>query len=59
MKEFQQGAWEEAIGKGRQIRRGRTEGIVALWVHTGNTLPPARQFKADSVINQLANQGDI
>jgi len=30
--------------------------LKALWVHTGNTLPPARQFKADSVINQLANQ---
>ena len=30
--------------------------LKSLWVHTGNTLPPVRQFKADSVINQLANQ---
>lgn len=53
VKEFQQGAWEEAIGKGGKF----VEAVLkALWVHTGNTLPPARQFKADSVINQLANQ---
>jgi hypothetical protein len=53
IKEFQQGAWEESIGKGGKF----IEAVLkALWIHTGNTLPPARQFKADTVINQLANQ---
>jgi hypothetical protein len=53
IKEFQQGAWEESIGKGGKF----IEAVLkALWIHTGNTLPPARQFKADNVINQLAKQ---
>jgi len=53
IKEFQQGAWEEAIGKGGKF----IEAVLkALWVHTGNTLPSGRQFKADGIINQLANQ---
>jgi hypothetical protein len=53
IKEFRQGAWEEAIGKGGKF----VEAVLkSLWLHTGNTLPPARQFKADNVINQLANQ---
>lgn len=50
--EFQQGAWEETIGKAGKF----VEAVLkALWLHTGNTLPPARQFKADTMINQLAN----
>jgi hypothetical protein len=54
--EFRQGAWEEAIGKGGKF----VEAVLkALWVHTGNALPPARQFKADSVVNQLANQASF
>jgi hypothetical protein len=50
--EFQQAAWEEAIGKGGKF----VEAVLkALWLHTGNTLPPARQFKVDTVMNQLPN----
>lgn len=48
--EFQQGAWEEAISKAGKF----VEAILkALYVHVGRTLPPARQFKADRVINEL------
>lgn len=49
--EFQRGAWEESIGKGGKFVEAALKG---LWLHTGSALPPARQFKADSVINQLA-----
>jgi hypothetical protein len=52
VKEFQQGAWEECIGKAGKF----VEAVLkALWVHTGNTLGPAREFKVDKVINQLPN----
>lgn len=52
VKEFQQGAWEECIGKGGKF----VEAVLkALWVHTGNVLGPAREFKVDKVINQLPN----
>jgi hypothetical protein len=50
--EFQQRAWEESIGKGGKFVEAT---LKALWVYTGNTLPPARQFKVDNVINQLPN----
>jgi hypothetical protein len=52
VKEFQQGAWEECIGKGGKF----VEAVLkALWVHTGNTLGDAREFKVDKIINQLPN----
>lgn len=48
--EFQQGAWEEAIGKcGKFVEAA----LKALYVHAGKTLPPARQFKASNVMNDL------
>ena len=48
--EFQQGAWEEAIGKSGKF----IEAVLkALHVHVGKTLPPARRFKAGNVINGL------
>lgn len=48
--ELQQGAWEEAIGKGGKFVEAA---LKALYVHAGKTLPPARQFKAGSVMNDL------
>jgi len=48
--EFQQGAWEEAIGKGGKFVEAA---LKALHLHTGGTLPPPRQFKADRVMNAL------
>lgn len=52
VQEFQQGAWEECISKGGKF----VEAVLkALWVHTGNALGPAREFKVDKVINQLPN----
>jgi len=52
VKEFQQGEWEECIAKGGKF----VEAVLkALWVHTGNVLGPAREFKVDKAINQLPN----
>src|SRR5690348_12500852 len=52
--EFQQGSWEEAISKGGKF----IEAVLkALYVHVGKTLPPARQFKADTVMNDLGQLG--
>jgi hypothetical protein len=48
--EFQNGAWEEAIGKGGKFVEAA---LKALHVHAGNTVPPTRQFKADNVIIDL------
>lgn len=48
--EFQQGAWEEAIAKGGKFVEAA---LKALYLHTGKTLPPARQFKAGRVMDDL------
>lgn len=48
--EFQQGAWEEAIGKGGKFVEAA---LKALYVHAGKTLPPARKFKAGVVMDDL------
>jgi len=48
--EFQQSAWEEAIGKGGKFVEAA---LKALYVHAGKTLPPARQFKAGKVMDEL------
>jgi len=48
--EFQQSAWEEAIGKGGKFVEAS---LKALYVHAGKTLPPARHFKAGVVITEL------
>ena len=48
--EFQQGAWEEAIGKGGKFVEAA---LKALYVHAGKTLPPARKFKAGVVMDEL------
>lgn len=48
--ELQQGAWEEAIGKGGKFVEAA---LKALYVHAGKTLPPARQFKAGNVMSDL------
>jgi len=48
---LQRGEWEPSIAKGGKL----IEAVLkALWIHVGNTLPPARQFKAGNVIKQLA-----
>lgn len=48
--EFQQSAWEEATIKGGKF----IEAVLkALWLHAGETLPPARKFKAGDVIRGL------
>jgi hypothetical protein len=52
VEKFQQGAWEECIVKAGKF----VEAVLkALWVHTGNTLGPDREFKVDKVLNQLPN----
>src|SRR5216684_2247132 len=48
--EFQQSAWEEAIGKGGKFVEAA---LKALHVYAGKTLPPARQFKAGKVMDEL------
>jgi hypothetical protein len=48
--EFQQGAWEETIGKGGKFVEAA---LKALYVHAGKTLPPTREFKAGKVMNDL------
>jgi len=48
--EFQQGAWEETIGKGGKFVEAA---LKALYVHVGKTLPAAREFKAGKVMNDL------
>jgi hypothetical protein len=48
--EFQQSAWEEAIGKGGKF----VEAVLkALYLHAGKTLPAARDFKAGKVMTDL------
>jgi hypothetical protein len=47
---FQRSDWEPSIAKGGKF----IEAVLkALSVHVGNGLPPARQFKAGSIIKQL------
>jgi hypothetical protein len=48
--EFQQGAWEEAIGKGGKFVEAT---LKALCIHTGKVLPAAREFKAGKIMNDL------
>jgi hypothetical protein len=48
--EFQQGAWEEAIGKGGKFVEAA---LKAVYVHAGKTLPAAREFKAGKVMDEL------
>src|SRR5438552_11084473 len=48
--EFQQGAWEEAIGKGGKFVEAA---LKALYVHAGKTLPAARDFKAGQLMTEL------
>lgn len=48
--EFQQGAWEEAIGKGGKFVEAA---LKALYLHAGKTLPAAREFKVGKVMNDL------
>ncbi len=48
--EFQQGAWEEAIGKGGKFVEAA---LKAAYVHAGKTLPAAREFKAGRVMDEL------
>jgi hypothetical protein len=48
--EFQQGAWEETIGKGGKFVEAA---LKALYVHVGKTLPAAREFKAGKVMADL------
>lgn len=50
VEEFQLGDWEDAIAKGGKF----IEAVLkALWVKSGETVPAGRQFKADTLINQL------
>jgi len=48
--EFQQSAWEEAIGKGGKFAEAA---LKALYVHAGKTLPAARDFKAGKLMTEL------
>ena len=50
--EFQKSDWEESIGKGGKF----IEAVLkALHLHTGGTLPPARQFNAGRIMTALEN----
>ena len=50
LEEFQKGEWEKAI-----VRSGKfvEATLKALWIFVGNTLPRAREFKADYGIREL------
>jgi hypothetical protein len=48
--EFSRGKWEESIAKGGKF----IEAVLkALWVYSGEPLPPARKFSAGTTIDQL------
>jgi hypothetical protein len=47
---IQKGDWEKGIGRAGKF----TEAVVkALYVHVGQTVPPARQFKVGSILTHL------
>src|SRR5687768_2738872 len=49
---LQVGEFEPCIAKSGKF----VEAVLkALWVHAGQTVPPGKEFKADKVINFLAN----
>jgi hypothetical protein len=48
--EFQNSDWEHSIGKSGKLVEAT---LKALWLHVGNVLPPARQFKAGNIIRDL------
>lgn len=51
VEELRDGEWENAIGKTGKF----VEAVLkALWEHVGNTAPGGRAFKADPIINGLA-----
>jgi hypothetical protein len=51
--DFQTGNWEGSLAKVGKL----VESILkALYVHAGGTLPTGRRFKADTIINGLANE---
>ncbi len=50
--EFQKSDWEESIGKGGKFIEAA---LKALQLHTGGTLPPARQFNAGRIMTALEN----
>ena len=49
--EFQRGEWEDAIAKSGKFVEAS---LKALFVHVGKTAPAGRGFKADAIINGLA-----
>ena len=49
--EFQQGAWEEAIGKGGKFVEAA---LKALYIHVGKTLPAARELHASMAGTTMA-----
>ena len=51
--DFQAGEWEGSLAKGGKF----IEAVLkALWVHVGETPPAGRAFKADTIINGLAQK---
>jgi hypothetical protein len=52
LEEYQQSSWEGSILKAGKF----VEAVLkALWLHAGQSLPPARQFKASTIIKGLGN----
>ena len=48
--EFQKSEWEESTAKGGKF----VEAVLkALWVHVGKIVPPAREFKAGKIMDEL------
>src|ERR1035441_7829678 len=51
--DFQASEWEDSLAKGGKF----IEAVLkALWVHVGEPLPAGRAFKADPIINGLAQK---
>lgn len=48
--QFRRGEWERAISYGGKFVEAS---LKALWLHVGKPLPPARQFKAGKIIQDL------
>ncbi len=56
IEEFQRCKWEKAIAKSGKF----VEAVLkAIWVRAGETVPSGRQFKADTIMNQLPQKGAV
>ena len=54
IEKYQEGNWESSLSK---VGKFVEAVLKALWIYCGQTLPPARTFKAGQIIRNLGNLG--